>query len=249
MKTLVIDIGGTNVKVWSADQEDAVKIESGRKLTPADLVEEMAEILAANDFEVISIGYPGTITDGRPSRNPFNLGEGWVEFDYAKKFPKPIRWMNDAAMQALGSYRGGRMLFLGLGTSVGSTLIVDRLVVPLELGNLFHPFGETLEDHLAKQALEDDGTKRWRKAAVEVLERMRDGFMADEVVLGGGNAKKLKLDLPSWVRLGHNRNAYRGGCRLWECQAQTNSHLFTGDYRSSEPPMALAADGPGTANH
>lgn len=234
MKVLVIDIGGTNVKVWSADREEPLKVPSGPDLTPLALVTELADILPELSFDVVSIGYPGKLTDGRPVRDPFNLGGGWIEYDYAAHFQRPIRWMNDAAMQALGSYEGGRLLFLGLGTSLGSALIVDRVVIPLELGNLFHPFGKTFEDHLAREALEGAGAKRWSKAMERVLKRMKDGFMADEVVLGGGNAKKLKLDMPPGVRVGHNRDAFRGGCRLWQCQPQPNSHLFLGDDRSTE---------------
>lgn len=233
MKYLVIDIGGTSVKLWAANRKARWKIPSGPGFTPQQLVEEVHRLVDPADYDAVSIGYPGKLSRGKPVQEPYNLAGGWVDFDYAAHFDRPLRMMNDAAMQALGSYKGGRMLFLGLGTSVGSALIVDNVVVPLELGNIPHAFGETLEDLLARKALQKLGKRRWRFAVLDALPRLQGAFMADYLVLGGGNAKKLKRRLPDGVRLGSNRQAYRGGCRLWECKDPGSVQFFEG---RNEPP-------------
>ena len=216
MKIVVIDIGGTSIKVWNAEGERLAKIPSGQGLTPQAAFTEIQRALQAESFDGLSVGYPGKVVAGKPVRDAWNLGPGWVGYDYDAQFGKPLLIMNDAAMQALGSYRGGRMLFLGLGTSVGSTLIADNVVVPLELGAIPHAFGKTLEQLLARSALERMGTSRWRRAVIDAIPRLQDAFVAEYVVLGGGNAKKLKSRLPPDVWLGTNWNAFRGGCRLWE---------------------------------
>jgi predicted NBD/HSP70 family sugar kinase len=166
-------------------------------------------------FDRVSIGYPGDVQLGRPAADPWNLGPGWVDFDFAAAFGCPVRIMNDACMQALGSYLGGRMLYLGLGTSMGTTFIADGAVVPLALGHLKFCRGESFEHWLSRRGLELHGTKRWRRAVVQAAETLRAAFLADYVVLGGGNAKKIE-ELPEGCRRGGNHNAYFGGLRMWE---------------------------------
>jgi polyphosphate glucokinase len=214
MNTLVIDIGGTNVKVWKTNESDKVKFPSGQDLTPQKLVDELKHVTAGWAYDRASIGYPGDVLHSRPSSEPFNLGEGWTGFDFAQAMGVPVRVMNDACMQALGSYEGGRMLYLGLGTSMGSTFVVDKQIIPLALGHLRF-CGETFEHFLSRKGLELTGPKRWRRAVIEAAEILGQAFMADYVVLGGGNAKKLE-ELPKNCRLGGNVNAYMGGLRMWE---------------------------------
>jgi polyphosphate glucokinase len=229
MNVLVIDIGGTNVKVWDQESRRPRKISSGPQMTPNHLRDAVRQLAELSSYEAVSIGYPGKLAAGKIVREPWNLGSGWVDHDFGAWIPQPWRIMNDAAMQALGAYEGGAMLFLGLGTSVGSTLIVDNVVMPLELGNVPHSFGQTLEHLLARDGLDRLGKNKWRHAVLDALPRMRDAFMADYVVLGGGNAKKLKRRLPLGMRLGSNRNAFRGGRRLWECRDLTTVHVFEGE--------------------
>lgn len=234
MRILVIDIGGTSIKLWDADGERLAKIPSGRTLTPQLAFDEIKRATEGQEFDALSIGFPGAVVQGKPARDAWNLGPGWVDFDYDAQFGKPVRMMNDAAMQALGSYRGGRMLFLGLGTSVGSTLVSDNVVVPLELGALPHAFGKTLEQLLARTALEAMGPARWRRAVIDAIPRLKDAFGAEYVVLGGGNAKKLQRRLPPEVWLGTNWNAFRGGCRLWECRYLQTLQIYEGHPLSEE---------------
>ena len=215
MHILVVDIGGTNVKVWKTGEADKLKIPSGKGFTPQVLVDEVRKASTDWSFDRVSIGYPGDIVNGRPAADPYNLGPGWVEFDFAKAFDCPVRMMNDACMQALGSYDGGRMLYIGLGTSMGTTFIIDGKIVPLALGHLKFSDGESFEHFLGRKGLELHGPKRWRRAVFEAAAILKTAFHADYVMLGGGNAKKLE-ELPEGCRSGGNHNAYFGGLRMWE---------------------------------
>jgi predicted NBD/HSP70 family sugar kinase len=215
MNILVIDIGGTNVKLWKTGEADKEKIPSSRKLTPKALVDEVRKVAADWKFERVSIGYPGEVRNGHPTAEPWNLGDGWVDFDYADAFGCPVRIMNDACMQALGSYEGGRMLYLGLGTSMGCTFIIDGTIVPLALGHLKLHNDKSFEECLNREALEDGGDERWQKRVVEAAEVLKNAFHADYVVIGGGNAKEID-ELPPGCRRGGNHNAYFGGLRMWE---------------------------------
>jgi predicted NBD/HSP70 family sugar kinase len=214
---LVLDIGGTKMKALATGQVEPRKKASGKKLTPAKMVEAVRELTRDWDYEAVSLGYPGLVGIHGPRSEPGNLGPGWVGFDFAAAFGRPVRVINDAAMQALGSYEGGRMLFLGLGTGLGSTLIAENTIIPLELGQLPHPEGGNLGEALGKRGLERLGKDRWGAAVKEAVAALGVAFSADYVVLGGGNAKRLKGLLPG-VRLGHNRTAFRGGLRLWNIE-------------------------------
>ena len=215
MKTLVIDVGGTNIKFLATGQQEAEKVPSGSKMTAEGMVQAVVGATQTWDYEVVSIGYPGPVVDGRPLREPHNLGQGWVDFDYQGQFGRPVRLLNDAAMQALGSYQGGRMLFLGLGTGLGSAMVIGKTVVPLELAHLPYRKGQTFEDYVGIRGLDRRGKKKWRRAVADVVTRLKAAMVADYVVLGGGNAKQLR-SLPLDTRLGDNRNAFLGGFRLWE---------------------------------
>jgi polyphosphate glucokinase len=210
---LAIDIGGSKVKVLAAGQTEPRKTRSGKGLTPADMVEAVRELAQGWDYEAVSIGYPGMVGKHGPRSEPGNLGPGWVGFDFAAAFGLPVRIINDAAMQALGSYEGGRMLFLGLGTGLGSALIADSVIIPLELGQLLYN-GEMLGDLLGAQSLKRLGQKSWSQVVERIVPMLMSALLADHVVLGGGNSKKLK-QLPAGVRLGNNLTAFRGGFRLW----------------------------------
>jgi hypothetical protein len=214
MKVLVIDVGGTHLKVLATGQKEARRATSGKGLTPARMVEEVLELTRDWDYEVISLGYPGLVGPDGPTAEPENLGPGWVGFDFQAAFGKPVKVINDAVMQALGSYEGGRTLFLGLGTSLGSTLVSSKVLVPLELGGL--PLGDaTLADWLGKEGLKRRGKGRWLAAVHEAVGVLRKAFVADEVVLGGGNAELVE-PLLEGARRGGNENAFEGGFRLWE---------------------------------
>jgi len=213
-KILVVDIGGTHVKMMISPAEKR-KFDSGPKLRPKDLVAKIKEAAADWDFEAVSIGFPSPVKKGQIAKDPKNLAKGWVGWDFKKSLGKPTRVINDAAMQALGSYHGERMLFIGLGTGLGSTLVWDNNVLPLELGDLPYGDGSTIEDHVGKRGLEKYGKKVWEREVLTAISQLKTAFIADYVVLGGGNAKQLK-DVPAGVELGHNRNAHLGGCRLWE---------------------------------
>jgi len=215
MKILVIDVGGTNVKLLATDQAEPRKIPSGPDLTAERMVEAVKQAASDWEYDAVAIGYPGPVVNGTPIREPFNLGAGWVGFDFAAHFGKPVKVINDAAMQALGSYEGGRMLFLGLGTGLGSAMILDRVIMPMELAHLPYRKGKTFEDYVGRRGLKSLGKKKWRQAVVDVVSRLKAALVADDVVLGGGNARKLK-ELPPGVRLGDNANAFVGGFRLWE---------------------------------
>jgi polyphosphate glucokinase len=215
LKILVIDVGGNNVKLLATGHTTPVKVPSGPDLTPARMVAGIKKAIPDWNWDVATIGYPGSVRNGKPALEPANLGEGWVRYNYRRALGKPVRIINDAAMQALGSYEGGRMLFLGLGTGLGAALVLEGLVQPLEIAHLSYKSGMTYEEVLGKRGKERMGKKRWRKMVTEIVEALYAGFQVDEVVLGGGNAKQLK-DLPPNTRLGSNRNAFAGGYRLWK---------------------------------
>jgi predicted NBD/HSP70 family sugar kinase len=211
---LVIDIGGSNVKMLATGQKQVRKFPSGKTLTPANLVEEVRAQTGDWGYDAVSLGYPGIVEDGVLRLEPKALAPGWVGFDFRAAFGKPVKVINDAAMQALGSYEGGRMLYLGLGTFLGSTLVCDRVIVPLELGQLPFKHDKTLNDYLCKDARKEIGPERWEKAVTEAVVLLRNAFAVDYVLLGGGNAKKLTA-VPPGARLGGNGNAFLGGFRLW----------------------------------
>ncbi len=222
---LSIDVGGSKVKFLASGETEPRRIPSGRELGPAKMVERVKALTRDWDYDAVSIGYCGLVGGSGPLAEPENLGSGWVGFDFAAAFARPVRIVNDAAMQALGSYDGGRMLFLGLGTGLGSVLILDNTLVPLELGELRYRGGETYSRHLGRAALDEAGKKVWRKRVLKLVPSLQRAFLADYVVLGGGNAKLLKEPLPPGVRLGHNLTAFRGGYRLWgidEAPTQVN---------------------------
>jgi polyphosphate glucokinase len=216
MNVLVVDIGGTNVKILATGQAEPRKFPSGPTLTPKRMVAGVKKLAADWRYDAISIGYPGPILGGRPVSEPFNLGPGWVGFDFQAAFGRPVKVINDAAMQALGSYRRGKMLFLGLGTGLGSTMIVDGIVEPAELGHLpYKSRRRTYEDYVGLRGLKRMGRKRWEQHVVELIERLIEALEPDDVVLGGGNVKQLRK-LPAGCRAGDNANAFLGGFRLWE---------------------------------
>jgi polyphosphate glucokinase len=218
-KILVIDIGGSNVKLMMSRHEKR-KFKSGPNLTPRGIVAEMKPLVSDWKFNAISIGFPAPVRDGRILSEPKHLGRGWVGFDFEKAFGKPVRIINDAAMQALGSYHGRRMLFLGLGTGLGSALVWSNYVLALELGDLPYSNGSIIEDYLGKPGLARLGEKTWRRDVEHALVQLKKSLIADYVVLGGGNAKKLDM-LPTGVERGHNRNALLGGTRLWQIDSHT----------------------------
>jgi len=215
MKVLAIDIGGTNIKFLATGQKEIRKFPSGPKMTPELMVDGVLRESADWDYDVVSIGYPGPVMNGKLVLEPKNLAPGWVDFDFETKFGKPVRLINDAAMQALGSYESGRMLFIGLGTGMGSAMIIDGVIASLELAHLPYKKGKTFEDYVGLRGLERLGKKKWHEAVADVVARLQAALVADTVLLGGGNAKKLK-QVPPGAHLGDNRNAFLGGFRLWE---------------------------------
>ncbi|MGB7846293.1 MAG: ROK family protein [Candidatus Acidiferrum sp.] len=220
MRVLVIDVGGTNVKLLVTGSDAPRKFESGPKLTPVKLVARVKEMTKDWKYDAISIGYPGPVVRNRPVAEPHNLGKGWVGYHFERAFGRPVKMMNDAAMQALGSYKKGRMLFLGLGTGLGTAVVVDGIVEPMELGHLPYKKG-TYEDYVGRSSLEKRGKKKWRKHVADVVEKLTTAVEPDDVVIGGGNAKKLKK-LPPLARAGNNLNAFLGGFRLWHQEAGRN---------------------------
>lgn len=214
MKILVVDVGGTHVKVLATGQTEPRKFDSGPDLTPRTLVRQVKKITRDWDYQVVSVGYPGPALHNRPVAEPHNLGRGWVGFNFETAFGHRVKLVNDAAMQALGSYKGGKMLFLGLGTGLGSTMIVDGVVEPMELGHL--PYKKsTYEDYVGERGLVRLGKGKWRRHVADVVARLMAALEPDDVVLGGGNVAKLKT-LPEGCRAGDNANAFIGGFRLWE---------------------------------
>jgi len=218
MNVLAIDVGGTHVKVLATGRRTPVEIPSGPKMTAREMVRKVRQGTTGWRYSVVSIGYPGPVLHGKPVSEPANLGGGWVGFDFTKAFGCPVRLINDAAMQALGSYKGGRMLFLGLGTGLGSALIVDGVLEPMELAHLPYKKGQTYEDRVGLAALKRFGKKKWRRYVADVVTRLQAALEVDDVVVGGGNAKFLRT-LPKGVRLGSNANAFGGGYRLWKDHA------------------------------
>jgi polyphosphate glucokinase len=217
MKILVIDVGGTHVKLLASGHKTRLQFDSGLHLTAKKMAAMVKKTAAAAGwkYDAVSMGYPGPVLHCRPVMEPHNLGKGWVGFDFRRAFGRPVKIINDAAMQALGSYGGKRMLFLGLGTGLGTALIVDSAVEPMELAHLPFKKGRTYEDYVGLKGLQRLGKKKWRKEVAEVVKLLKAATQADYVVLGGGNARLLKR-LPPDTRLGDNNNAFRGGFRLWQ---------------------------------
>ena len=221
MNILVIDVGGTRVKILASGEKDKREIDSGPTLTARQMVSSVKKLADGWEYDVVSIGYPGPVVHDRPMAEPRNLGKGWMGFNFAAAFELPTKVINDAAMQALGSYQGGKMLFLGLGTGLGSTMIVDGIVEPMELGHL--PYKKrTYEDYVGARALEEFGKKAWRKHVEDVVECLVAALQPDDVVLGGGNVKKLQA-LPKGCREGSNEHAFTGGFRLW-AKGESDEH-------------------------
>jgi polyphosphate glucokinase len=211
---LVIDVGGTTVKILATGHTESRSFRSGPTLTPKQMVSGVKKLAADWTYDVVSIGYPGPVLGGRPIAEPYNLGRGWAGFDFAQAFDRPVKVVNDAAMQALGGYKGGKMLFLGLGTGLGTAMIVEGIVAPMELGHLPYKEG-TYENYVGRACLERDGEKKWRRHVADVVRRLIVALQPDDTVIGGGNVTKLGA-LPPHCRQGENANAFRGGFRLWE---------------------------------
>lgn len=220
-RTLVIDVGGTHIKMLATGQKEPRRFVSGASMTPRKMVRQIKQAVSDWKFDRIALGYPGPIINGHPLREPHNLGKGWVGFDFGRAFGRPVKLINDAAMQALGSYKGRRMLFLGLGTGLGSAMIVDGALQPMELAHLPYKNGRTYEDYLGLRALERMGKKKWRRYVARITKHLKGALEADYVVLGGGNSKKLKK-LPPGAQLGDNANAFIGGFRLWDSKPIVN---------------------------
>src|SRR5881397_414668 len=218
-KILVIDIGGSNVKLMIS-RSGKRKFKSGPHLTPREMVAQIEPLVSDWKFDAISMGFLAPVRDGRIVSEPKHLGKGWVGFDFEKAFDKPVHIINDAAMQALGSYHGRRMLFLGLGTGLGSALVWDNYVLPLELGDLPYRNGSIIEDYLGEAGQAQLGEKAWQRDVQHALVQLKKSLIADYVVLGGGNAKELNK-IPRGIELGHNRNAFLGGVRLWQINSRT----------------------------
>jgi polyphosphate glucokinase len=214
VKVLAIDVGGTHVKILATGQKERREFESGNTLTPAKMVAGVKQLARGWKYDVISIGYPGPVLVNRPVAEPHNLARGWIGFDFERAFKHPVKVINDAAMQALGSYRKGTMLFLGLGTGLGAAMVVNGLVDPMEIGHL--PYKKaTYEAYVGRRGLEKHGHKKWHRHVADVIKRLKTALSPDDVVVGGGNVKKLKK-LPKGCRAGDNANAFIGGFRLWE---------------------------------
>jgi hypothetical protein len=218
-KVLVIDVGGTHVKLMISRAKKR-KFKSGPKMIPREMVSRIKSELNGWKYDAIAIGFPAPVRNGRILCEPKHLGKGWMNFNFEKALGKPVRIINDAAMQALGSYCGGRMLFLGLGTGLGSALVLPNIVLPLELGDLPYRNRQIIEDFLGKPGMAELGIKEWERDVIRAVEQLKKSLIADYVTLGGGNAKKLK-ELPKGAELGHNRNAFLGGERLWQTEPGT----------------------------
>lgn len=232
-KVLMIDVGGTNAKLMASKHEGFRKIPSGRKFTPKQLVKGVQEIASDWEYDVVTIGFPGLIVDGMPAREPLNLGGGWLKFDYKKAFKAPVRFINDAAMQALAGYQGGRLLFLGFGTSTGGAIVVDDVVVPFEPGKLCLPDGKPFMERLTDEHRQERGRRKWLRSACSAIEMLVDVFAADDVLLGGGNAKDID-PLPPKCRRQDNQHAFRGALRLWE-GADMYAQAFGSSWRITTP--------------
>jgi len=231
MKVLVVDVGGTHVKILATGQKQSREFPSGPTLTAKQMVAGVKKLAADWKYDAISIGYPGPVINNRPLADPCHLGGGWMGCDFEAAFQRPVKVVNDAAMQALGSYQGGKMLFLGLGTGLGSTMIVDGVVEPMELGHLPYKL-HTFEDYVGVRGLERLGKKKWRRHVADVVSRLIAALEPDDVVIGGGNVKKLK-EVPKGCRRGDNANAFRGGFRLWEKTDRRRASISTRTHSAS----------------
>ena len=223
MKVLVIDVGGSHIKVRATGHREFVELLSGPKLTPAKMVAEVKAATVGWKYDAVSIGYPGVVVHGRPFTQPEHLGRHWIRFDFKNAFNRPVKIINDAAMQALGSYKAGRMLFLGLGTGLGSALIIDNVLEPLELAHLPYQKGRTYEDYVGQAGLKRLGRKKWRHHVKKTVQLLKAGLQSDYVVIGGGNARLLKK-LPRDTCLGNNAKAFEGGVRLWTKRFERLNH-------------------------
>jgi polyphosphate glucokinase len=222
MKTLVIDVGGTHVKILATGKREHRQADSGPKMTALQMVSAVKRLARGWSYDHVSIGFPGPVVHGHPVAEPRNLGGGWMGFDFRRAFGRPVKMVNDTAMQALGSYRGGRMLVLGLGTGLGSALIIDGVLEPMEIAHLPYKHGRTFEDYVGIRGLKRLGNAHWRRSVVDVVERLRAAFGAEDVVIGGGNVAKLK-EPPPGARFGDNANAFVGGFRLWNGAAASKA--------------------------
>jgi polyphosphate glucokinase len=228
VRVLVIDVGGTHIKVAGSWDRVTHRIPSGPTLTAADMVRGVLDLTKDWDYEAVSVGYPGPVKDNRPFKEPINIGGGWTTIDFQKAFGKPVKCINDAAMQALGSYSGGRMLFLGLGTGLGTSIVDHWRVEPLEIAHLPYRKGKSYEDYLGDAGMKELGDARWEKHVHKVCALFRAALLCDGIVLGGGNARKL-INLPEASTRGANENAIIGGIRLWERAADTERFEFAGE--------------------
>ncbi|MGX8011281.1 ROK family protein [Mesorhizobium sp. ORM8.1] len=215
---LTIDVGGSHVKILTSAGGEMRRVDSGPSLTPQQVVASVTKLAEGLDYEVISMGYPGPVRDNKPSLDPFNLGKGWNGFDFTAAFGKPVKLVNDALMQAIGSYDGGRMLFLGLGTGLGAAMVINNVGQPMELAHLPYKKGESFEDYVGERGLVKRGKKKWRRYVFDVVDRLRAALQPDYVVIGGGNVDKLD-ELPEKSRRGDNTRAFEGGFRLWRDKA------------------------------
>ncbi len=211
---LAIDLGGSHVKVSLSTAGGKRSVVSGPRMTPGQMVAAAKELAAEWEYDVIGMGYPGPVTGNKPSLEPHNLGAGWKDFDFEAAFGKPLRLVNDAMMQAIGSYEGGRMLFLGLGTGLGAAMIAESVCLPMEVAHLPYKKGSTFEDYVGERGLDRRGKSKWRQSVFDVAGRLQGALQPDYIVIGGGNVDKLK-ELPPQCRRGTNDNAFRGGFRLW----------------------------------
>jgi polyphosphate glucokinase len=239
MRILVIDVGGNNIKLRRPEQDTILKIPSGPELTAARMVRAVKRAAAGWKYDAVSIGYPGPVENGRPAREPHNLGGGWTRYDFRSAFGKPVRLLNDAAMQALGSYHGGRMLYLGLGTGLGSALVIHGVVQPLELAHLPYRKGRTFEDYVGQRGYERLGKRAWVRHVTHVVEALHNALQVEYIVLGGGSVKRLDA-LPPGCRVGSNANAFIGGIRLWATPHATR--------RPSAAPRVARHAGPDAAD-
>ena len=224
---LVVDVGGTHIKVRASDWPELVRIDSGPNMGASQMVDAVRELVGDRRYDVVAMGYPGPVKDGQPAREPVNLGPGWVGFDYAAAFGAPVRTINDAAMQALGNFAGGHMLFIGYGTGMGSAFVTDLEVLPLELAHAPYRKGRTYEEYVGAAGRERMGDRKWRKHCLRVACILRDAMQASDVVLGGGNAKRLD-DIPEGMRIGSPDAAFKGGLELWARQAAPITHELKG---------------------
>lgn len=237
MDVLVIDVGGTSVKILATGQKQRRRFPSGNALTPQEMVAKVRDLAAGWNYDAIAIGYPGIVINGKPTSEPHNLARGWVGFDYAAAFERPVKILNDAAMQALGSYQGGVMLFLGFGTGLGSAIVAHRTILPMELGHLSYRDG-TYEDYVGRRGLEKYGSILWREHVALGVARLVDAFLVDEVVIGGGHAGMLDSVHPK-CRVGDNANAFIGGLRMWQSHDTARSTTVA-DY--DVPLFGLSGD-------